>query len=49
MERAEPSYHLGKYMGWDFDGPVVQRHYPPFTNWRPLRRLEWDRLSSGLK
>ncbi|MGH8819806.1 MAG: hypothetical protein ACREWJ_00745 [Rhodoferax sp.] len=49
MERIEPPYHLGICMGWDFDEPVVQRHYPPFTGWQPLRRLKCDRLSSEFK
>ena len=35
---AEPPYHLGKCIAWDFDGPVVQRHYPRFAGWQPLKR-----------
>ena len=33
-----PPYHLGKCIAWDFDGPVVQRHYPRFAGWQPLKR-----------
>ena len=35
---AEPPYHLGKCIAWDFDGPVVQRHHPRFSGWQPLKR-----------
>ena len=37
-ENAGPPYHLGKCIAWDFDGPVVQRHYPKFAGWQPLKR-----------
>jgi hypothetical protein len=37
-ESNEPPYHLGKCLAWDFDGPVVQRHYPQFAGWQPLKR-----------
>lgn len=37
-ESAEPPYHLGKCIAWDFDGPVVARHYPRFAGWQPLKR-----------
>lgn len=37
-DSTEPPYHLGKCIGWDFDGPVVQRHYPKFAGWQPLKR-----------
>ena len=37
-ESAEPPFHLGKCLAWDFDGPVVQRHYPQFAGWQPLKR-----------
>ncbi len=37
-ESAAPPYHLGKCIAWDFDGPVVQRHYPRFSGWQPLKR-----------
>ena len=37
-ENAAPPYHLGKCIAWDFDGPVVQRHYPRFAGWQPLKR-----------
>ena len=35
---AEPPYHLGKCIAWDFDGQVVQRDYPKFAGWQPLKR-----------
>jgi hypothetical protein len=38
-ESTEPPYHLGKCLAWDFDGPVVQRHYPQFAGWQPLKRM----------
>lgn len=34
-----PPYHLGKCMSWDFDGPVVRRHYPEFAGWQALQRM----------
>ena len=37
-ESNEPPYHVGKCMAWDFDGPVVKRHYPQFAGWQPLKR-----------
>lgn len=37
-ESAGPPYHLGKCIAWDFDGAVVQRHYPRFAGWQPLKR-----------
>lgn len=37
-ESTEPPYHLGKCLAWDFDGPVVKRHYPKFAGWQPLTR-----------
>ncbi len=30
-----PPPHLGKCLTWDFDGPVVQRHYPKFYRLQP--------------
>ncbi|MEP6791244.1 MAG: DUF2889 domain-containing protein [Ramlibacter sp.] len=35
----QPPYHLGKCIGWDFDGPVVARHYPRFAGWQPVKRM----------
>ena len=32
----KPPFHLGKCLAWDFDGAVVQRHYPQFSGWQPL-------------
>ncbi|RZJ23080.1 MAG: DUF2889 domain-containing protein [Haliea sp.] len=37
-ESDQPPYHLGKCLAWDFDGPVVARHYPRFAGWQPLKR-----------
>jgi hypothetical protein len=37
-ELTEPPYHVGKCIAWDFDGAVVQRHYPQFAGWQPLKR-----------
>jgi hypothetical protein len=34
----EPPYHVGRCIAWDVDGAVVQRHYPQFVGWEPLRR-----------
>lgn len=34
----EPPYHLGRCIGWDVDGPVVQRIYPQFAGMHPLKR-----------
>ena len=36
----QPPFHLGKCMAWDFDGPVVARHYPQFAGWQALKRQE---------
>ena len=35
---GQPPYHLGKCMSWDFNGPVVARHYPQYAGWQPLTR-----------
>jgi Protein of unknown function (DUF2889) len=37
---TEPPYHLGRCIAWDFNGPVVQRHYPQFAGWQPVRRVK---------
>jgi len=37
-ESAEPPYHVDKCIAWDVNGPVVQRHYPRFVGWQPLKR-----------
>ena len=37
-ESAGPPYHLGKCIAWNFDGAVVQRHYPQFAGWQPMKR-----------
>lgn len=39
-ERDRPPYHLGKCLAWDFNGPVVARHYPQFAGWQPLNRAD---------
>jgi hypothetical protein len=44
-QRAEPPHHLGRCIAWDFDGAVVQRNYPQFAGWQPLRRAGGARLS----
>lgn len=36
-ESDKPPYHLGRCIAWDFDGPVVARHYPRFAGWQPLQ------------
>jgi hypothetical protein len=43
-ERADdqPPFFLGKCLGWDFDGPAVQRRYPQFKGWQPLKRMPRD-------
>lgn len=33
----QPPYHVGRCIAWDVDGTVVQRHYPQFVGWAPLR------------
>jgi hypothetical protein len=38
VDGAEPPFHLGKCIAWDFDGPVVLRHHPKFAGWQPLKR-----------
>ena len=38
-ENAGPPYHLGKCLAWDFNGAVVQRHYPKFVGWQPLKKV----------
>lgn len=35
----QPPFYLGKCLGWDFDGPAVQRHFPQFVGWQPLKRM----------
>jgi hypothetical protein len=30
-----PPPHLGGCLAWDFEGPVVKRHYPEFAGWKP--------------
>jgi hypothetical protein len=42
---AEPPYHLGRCVAWDFNGAVVQRHYPKFAGWQPLKQAA--RKSNG--
>ncbi len=38
----QPPFFLGKCLGWDFEGPAVQRHFPEFVHWQPLRRMPRD-------
>ncbi len=37
-QSEKPPYHVGRCIAWDFDGPVVARHYPQFAGWQPLKR-----------
>jgi hypothetical protein len=37
-DASSPPYHMGKCITWDFDGAVVQRLYPQFVGWQPLKR-----------
>ncbi|WP_041675222.1 DUF2889 domain-containing protein [Ramlibacter tataouinensis] len=37
-DSGQPPYHVGRCIAWDVDGAVVQRHYPQFAGWEPLRR-----------
>ena len=30
-QAAQPPYHLGRCIAWDFNGPVVMRYYPQFA------------------
>ncbi|WP_137919092.1 DUF2889 domain-containing protein [Hydrogenophaga sp. 2FB] len=32
---GRPPAHLGQCVGWDFNGPVVERVYPMFFRWQP--------------
>lgn len=32
---GRPPMHLGQCHAWAFDGPVVQKVYPMFFNWKP--------------
>jgi len=38
-DNAGPPYHLGKCLAWDFNGAVVQRHYPKFAGWQPVKKI----------
>ncbi len=40
LPTQEPPHHLGGCITWDVDGPVVERHYPQFAGWAPLRRAK---------
>lgn len=33
---GQPPRHLGQCLAWDFNGVVVQRHYPMYVGWQPL-------------
>jgi hypothetical protein len=37
---GKPPYHLGKCIAWDFNGAVVQRVYPQFAGWQPLKKVD---------
>jgi hypothetical protein len=36
---TQPPYHLGKCIGWAYDGAVVVRHYPQFAGWEPKKKI----------
>ncbi len=40
---TEPPYHLGRCIAWDFDGTVIQRHYPQFAGGKLMRRIDKPR------
>ncbi len=46
-DSTQPPYHLGKCIGWDFNGAVVQRHYPQFVGWQPVGRLARPEAGEG--
>ncbi|MES2412207.1 MAG: DUF2889 domain-containing protein [Pseudomonadota bacterium] len=35
-----PPPHLGKCLGWDFNGPAVQRLYPQFVGFQPAAKTK---------
>lgn len=37
---GQPPRHLGKCLAWDFNGPVVLRHYPAFAGWQPVAKVK---------
>jgi hypothetical protein len=37
-DAGKPPFHLGQCMTWDFNGPTVQRQFPQFAGWQPLKR-----------
>ena len=37
-EDGRPPAHLGQCLGWDFNGPVVERVYPMFFRWQPAQK-----------
>ncbi len=43
----KPPYHLGKCIGWDFDGPLVARKYPQFVGWQALKRMAKPEVPKG--
>lgn len=40
IDHQHPPPHLGKCVTWDFDGPVVQKHYPKFYRLKPARATD---------
>ncbi len=36
QEGNDPSYYLGKCLGWALDGPVVKRLHPEFSKGQPV-------------
>ena len=37
---GQPPFHLGKCIAWDFNGAVVQRHYPQYAGWQALVKVK---------
>lgn len=35
-----PPAHLGQCVGWDFNGPIVEKVYPMFFRWQPPAKKE---------
>lgn len=46
-ESDQPPYHVGRCIAWDVDGAVVQRHYPKFAGWQPLKRRPKPQAPQG--
>ena len=44
---GRPPLHLGKCMGWDFNGPMVQRLHPVFFGYQPPPRRTTGEPANG--